>query len=236
MDSCRIGLPTSGEISKLMSLAKDGKSFGAPALTYIKNKQRERKLKVELNLDTNDRAITWGRALEGYVFENYVDTSYSLASKDTIVHPSGFWCGTPDLKSIDCVGDIKCPYTRGSFCDLVEIMESGDLDLFKKDEPGYYWQLVSNSILLDVGNAELIVWYPYITERDAIVEHISNIDDFQLQMDAQWTVHAGPERMPHMPVDSEYKNINRFRFQVPTEDKERLYETVRRAYQHLVLV
>lgn len=226
MDSIRIGLPTSSQASRVIN----PKKFD----TYVKEKQRERKLGIELSLDANARPLAWGNAMESYVFNTFLDTSYTLESKNTDLHPSGIWCGTKDVKKKDLVGDIKCPFTRVSFCDLVEIIDLGSIEVFRKDEPDYYWQLVSNAILCKVNFAELIVWYPYASEMTAILEHISNIDDFELQKGVDWINYDHDRKQtPYMPDSSKYKNINRFVFEVPKEDKEMLEKQMRLAYEKI---
>lgn len=235
MDKVRIGLPTSSQAYKLMSKSKDGKGFGAPALGYIKEKKRELLLGIEMGLNATSHPLSWGSAMEGYVYDVHLDLDYALESKDTDVHESGLFCGTKDLVSENCVGDIKCPFTRSSFCDLVDIINSGSVEFFKKESPEYYWQLVSNSILTKKEYAELIVFTPYESEIPAIVEYIELIDDFELQRDIQWVIHSDVSRIPHLPDNSGYKNIYRFKFLVPKEDKEELLEKIKIAHEIIKL-
>jgi hypothetical protein len=135
------------------------------------------------------------------------------------LHESGLFCGTADILKGDCVGDIKCPFTRNSFCDIVDIIESNSVDIFKKENPEYYWQLVSNSILKNVPNAELIVFMPYEKEVADIIEYIDLIDDYEVQKNIQWVIHSGLSSIPHIPDNSEYKNLYRIKFSVPKEDQ-----------------
>lgn len=219
MDESRIGIFTSSQIYRLMGAPK-------PASTYIKEKQWERDLGIELQVETSTHALSWGRAMEGYVYENHLEIEYELSSQKTTVHPSGLWCGTKDILKNGVVGDIKCPSSRSTFCDLSDVLLSKNIELFKKEYPEYYWQLVSNSILENVTNAELVIWMPYPSEQDAIVEYIGNIDDFQLQLDIQWVLHTPITRLPVIPEGRKYKNVCRFEFEVPIEDKDLLHETV----------
>lgn len=242
MDSARIGNFSSSQISRLVNPKKID--------TYIKEKNRERRLGIEINIETNSRSQSWGKALEGYVFSKHLETSWQLVSQNTDIHPSRMWCGTKDVISKDTVGDIKCPFTRTSFCDLVEIIEfelkgeaweylpSKDrerlkIENFKKENPEYYWQLVSNSILTNVDFAELIVWIPYQSEILGILSFIELIDDFDVQKSIQWLIHVEFNEIPHIPDTSRYKNINRFRFEVPKADKELLENAIKEAYPKL---
>lgn len=229
MDKIRIGKFTSSQIYNLMTLATDKKSFGKPALTYIKAKKRELRLGIEINLDSTSHSTSWGRALEGYVYDAHIETEYALESQSTDVHESNLFCGTKDLIKENCVGDIKCPSTRSSFCDLVDIIDLGDIENFKKESPDYYWQLVSNSILTKVEYAELIVFMPYENELEGVKDYFEMIEDLVLQKDIQWVSFSDTSRMPHLPNDSGYKNINRFKFLVPQEDKDLLLEKIKLA-------
>ncbi len=219
MDESRIGIFTSSQIYRLMGAPK-------PASTYVKEKQWERDLGIELQVESSTHALSWGRAMEGYVYENHVDLEYELSSQKTTVHPSKLWCGTKDILKPDVVGDIKCPSSRSTFCDLSDVLLKKDIELLKKEYPEYYWQLVSNSILENVSRAELIVWMPYPSEHEAILEYIEGIDDFQLQLDIQWVLHTPISRLPFIPEGRKYKNVVRFEFEVPIEDKFLLEEKV----------
>lgn len=227
MDASRIGLFTSSQIYRLMGTPK-------PALTYIKEKQWERDLGIELQVETSTHPLSWGRAMEGYVHENHLEIEYELSSQKTTAHPSGLWCGTKDLLKKNCVGDIKCPSSRSTFCDLSDVLLSNDINLFKKEYPEYYWQLVSNSVLECVEFAELIVWMPYPSEKDAIIEYIEAIDDFQTQLDIQWVLHTPITRLPFIPEGRKYKNVVRFEFEVPIEDKLLLETTVKVSSKQLI--
>lgn len=229
MDKSRIGLFTSSQIWRLFTLSTDKKSFGKPALSYAKEKKREKRLGIEMNIDSTSHSTSWGRAAEGYLYDTHIEAEYSLRSNKTTVHESGLFCGTEDLLSSNCIGEIKCPSTRTSFCDLVDIIETADIENFKKECPEYYWQCVSNSELKKTEYAELIVFMPYESEIPAFIEYIELIDDFQLQKDIQWVLHEDISRIPHLKDEGEYKNLNRFKFKVPQEDKDLLIEKVKLA-------
>ena len=59
MDSIRIGLPTSSQASRVIN----PKKFD----TYVKEKQRERKLGIELSLDANARSEEHTSELQSHV-------------------------------------------------------------------------------------------------------------------------------------------------------------------------
>lgn len=226
MDKIRDGNFTSSQIYRLMGSSK-------VMTTYIKEKNRERRLKASINVPTTSHSLSWGQVMQNYVFRAHLDLSYKLELDKPKVHGSGKYLGSEDVVSIDCVGDIKCPYTRTSFCDLVEVIETKNIELFKQEYPEYYWQLVSLSDILGKQFAELIVWMPYENEFDAIMGFIENIDDFELQRDIQWFINTPIERLPFLPNDCGYSNINRFKFEVPKEDIVLLNERVKIAYELL---
>src|SRR6185437_4228886 len=149
----RIGNFTSSEIGALMSKDRSGKGFGAPALTYIKETNMERRLGRSLTDEINARPLIWGKLLEGHVF-SLLGLEYTLSSTETISHPSiSFWSGSPDggnYQPARTVVDIKCPITLKSFCQLVDAYREGGIEKVRddhKDGEKYYWQLVSNAIL-----------------------------------------------------------------------------------------
>lgn len=226
MDNSRNGLFTSSGIHRLMESPAKSK-------TYIKEKRREIKLKAPISIESNAYPLSWGNAIEGFVYESHLDINYAYQSKNTLIHESGEFAGTPDLdsESDECVGEIKCPFTRTGFIDLVDIIEAEDAEYFKEEKGDYYWQIVSNSILTNRKFGELIIFMPYEKEIPLIVEYIEMIDDFELQRDIQWVIHTDISRIPHIPNDSEYKNIYRFKFEIPESDKKQLIEKVNIAHK-----
>lgn len=220
---------TSSEISKLMELAKNGKDFGAPAITYIHEKNLERYLGRSIKNETNSRETNWGKLVEPYVFGEVLGTEYTYTSKETIKHPSiDCWAGSPDGCKSDTVYDIKCPFTPKSFAMLVlplylgfmgmdamiAIRDGFEHDGFKfkahTDGEKYYWQLVSNAILTSKDFAELIIYMPYESE----LLPIRQLNDQKL---LDW---LSDDEIPALPNDGYFKNINIIRFEVPQADKD----------------
>src|SRR4051812_35840234 len=92
----RIGSFTSSEIVALTKKAKDGKSFGAPALTYISETNMERRLGRSVDDEKVAKALTWGKLLEPRAF-NQLGLEYILSSTETDVHPTiPYWSGSKD--------------------------------------------------------------------------------------------------------------------------------------------
>jgi hypothetical protein len=230
----RFGNFTSSSISALMSLSKDKKDFGKPAITYIKEKLMERKLKRVLNTEMSARPTLWGKVVEQRAFD-VLGMEYKLTSKVSYVHPEfNFWVGTPDGLKENTVYDIKCPYTLKSFCEFAECKTIEDVREFHKSGEDYYWQLVSNSILTGMKFAELIVYCPKQSELDEIRKLTENIDDGVQQTKVQWIYFAEDEDLPYIPEDSEYNNIYVIPFEVPESDKILLTDAVKRAGKYLM--
>ena len=225
MKNERNGTFSSSEISKLIKggRAKDA-VFSAPGLTYIKEKRYESLLGRPLQGMVFAKATSWGTFLEERAFGMLPD-GYSLVSQDRLAHPTiERWTGAPDFITEDTVGDIKCPYTLKSFCDMMEFM--GDVEAFKTAKPEYYWQLVSNAILTDKDKAEFVVYVPYLSE-------LEDVRELGYENDVNWLERAEDEEMPYLLDGGNYENISRFKFDIPQEDKDLLTERVKLALELL---
>lgn len=211
---------TSSECYKLFESAK-------VRATYLEEKRFAKKMKAPMSQESNARPLVWGKFLESYAFDLLID--YELTSQDTIVHPKiDKWSGTPDGVYKDIVFDIKCPYTRKSFCKLAEIIISQDVALLKKEYPEYYWQLISNAILTNKPKCELIVYLPKQRELEAIREKANQNTDIELETKIFWIVNSIDDDLPHQPNESEYQSMYRLEFEAPQEEKEHLIDSILR--------
>lgn len=235
-NTLRIGRFTSSAISALMSVSKDKSSFGKPALTYIAEKNMERRLGRSLSIESNARPLTWGKMVERRAFD-ILGTEYKLCSADTIPHKEHgtIWSGSPDLVKFDegrTVVDIKCPITLKSFCQFADCTTIDQVREGHPDGDDYYWQLVSNAILTNSKYAELIVYCPYQSELKEIREMASNYEGDQNKV--AWINWSGDDDLPYLPDGGYYKNLNVIRFEVPKNDKDLLTEKVLAAGKLLV--
>lgn len=230
----RIGNFTSSEIWKLTLFGKGGNLFGEKATTYIKEKNFERKLGLSIGTESNAKPLTWGKHLEFRVFD-MLGAEYELTSQLTKVHPEfDCWAGSADCvkhgaSRINTLPDIKCPFTRKSFCELLECNNGEDL---KREFPEYYWQLVSNAVLNNCANAELIVYMPYQSELNDIRESTGGIDT--LQRNLLWINSAEDEELPYLKDGGLFKNINIIPIEVPLSDIEFLTNRVKHASKLLI--
>ena len=231
----RIGNFTSSEIGALMSNGKKAGSLGAPAITYIQEKNFERKLGRALENETNARATTWGTLCEAIVFKA-LGLEYSCISKNSILHPEyNFWSGSPDSVCHEEEGctvvDIKCPFTLKSFCQLVDAWALGGIQALReyhKDGDKFYWQLVSNAILTGCNTAELIVFAPYKNDLQQIRE-LAQRDDYMP------FYYAAESELPWLYEGGYYSSVNKMRFAIPAEDKAALTARVVEAAEQLVI-
>ena len=251
----RIGNYTSSEIVALTTTDRSGKGFGKPALTYIEETNFERKLGRSITDEVSAKPLTWGKLLEGRVFD-LLGLEYTLSSTETDIHPTiTYWAGSKDGIKLDegkTVMDIKCPMTLKSFCQLVDpiyagltgieainavrdgyVDKNGVAHSAHKDGEKYYWQLVSNSVLNDTKYAELIVYMPFKSELDAIKQMAQNVESDQLSKH-YWISMSLDGELPFILDNGFYQNINILRFEVPQADKNLLTSKVIEAGKFLV--
>ena len=222
----RFGNFSSSSIHKLTTVSTDKKSFGKPALTYIKQKKREKLLGRSLQKDAKSKPLLWGRLCESFVFSK-LDLMYKLESKIRYQHKTiSNWNGMPDTLRNDVVGDIKCPFTLDSFCDLVEACSLG-YEEFKKESPEYFWQLISNAILTDSKKIELIVYCPYLEDLQEIRILASD------NLDYKFLDYADNDELPYLIKGNHFKDLNIFEFDIEQKDIDFLTEKVSKAVELL---
>ena len=223
----RYGNFTSSSIWMLMTNGRAKGEIGKPAQTYIKHKNREILLGRNLQKERTARPTSWGNLVEPRV-HYLLDTSYILQSDLRYTHEElTRWTGAPDMLTDTKVCDIKCPYSIDVFCDKADIIIANDLEALKKDFPENYWQLVSNGILTGKNIAELIIYCPYLKELVDIKTELANYEGDQ--NDVAWINWAKDEELPYLIEGNYYKNLYKFEFEIPEEDKQALYDRVKLA-------
>lgn len=230
----RTGNFTSSEIHKLMTTGKGENGFGAAAITYIKEKNLERKLGRSIRTEAYSKAMAWGTLIEKYVFENKLGLEYQIHSKTTDVHPViPYWSGSKDLivEGVK-IGEIKC-YEPKHFAEYTDALLSENVELIKKECPEEYWQMVSNAIINQVPNAEGITYIPYKSELPLIREFASNYDGPD-QWHYRFIAESNDETLPFIPDNGYYKDLNRFSFEIPQADRDLLTSTVLKAGTMLI--
>lgn len=223
---------TSSNIYKLMTNGRAKGTLGSPALEYIKEKRLETRLGRPLEIETYSRAMAWGIFLEQRVLD-LLGFEYQLVSDETKTHPEmDLWAGSQDLLvEGKKISDIKC-YQPKNFALYTDALMLGDIENLKKEFPKEYWQLVSNAIINNVPNAEAITYMPYRSELITIREMASNYME-----DDQWKYRfiyeEKDENLAYLPDNGYYKNLNKFEFTIPEEDKLALTERVKMAIELL---
>ncbi len=229
--SQRYGNFTSSQIGHLCTSDKKG-GFGKPALNYIQDKVFETRLGQRIDTETSAKSTTWGTLAEAWAHSK-LDMWWELVSDKTISHESiEFWSGSPDLTrikdNIKTVGDIKCPFTKKSYATLADICISKDLDKFKDEYPLYFWQLISNSVLVKATHAELIITMPYLEELSEIRDLANSAND-EDKYQYFWVSAAKDNQLPFLIKGNYYLNSYSLNFQVPGNDVDFLTERIKLA-------
>ena len=210
---------------------------GVAASSYIEEKRFERKLKRALNTAGSSRPTDWGTVCEGIAFE-LLGLDYQIVSEKTLVHPIyDNWAGSPDLdkQSQKVIGDLKCPYTLKSFCQLVDYGISGGITEIRErhdDGEKYYWQLVSNACIKGYTKAELIVFAPKedstIRYNNQSMDVVTAIYDESDSYGFNWIRFADRSSLPILPPGSDYNMVNIIAFDVPQSDIDYLESCVKK--------
>lgn len=235
--------------SEIVALTKNGKakdSWGAPVFTYIEECNMERRLKLALENDVDAKPTSWGNLIEKRPFDQ-LSTAYELCSSQTLQHPEiKFWWGSPDVikhEEIKVVGDLKCPMTRKSFCQMVDpyyengklVYEALTIEAVRanhKDGEKYFWQIVSNACITGATKGELIVYMPYKSELEDIRTLASSAGESGEY--TKWIYYATDEHLPHILDGGYYKSINIIEFDIMPRDVDFLTERVKAAGELLI--
>jgi hypothetical protein len=215
---------------------------GKAALTYIRQKNMERRAGQSIDREVNAKPLNWGKLVEGCVHQ-LLPIDYTFNSSDTHAHPIiPWWVGSRDGGKNDTGGtttDIKSPMTLESFCNLVDGLYKGlsgwDAMMYARENHSegdtYYWQLVSNSCIHNTKYVELIVYMPFLSELDAIrrAAHIAIEKDPFAYIKYNWIAMGLDEDLPFLLDGGFYNNLNIIRFEVPEADKELLTRRVLQA-------
>lgn len=240
----RIGNFTSSEIVALTCMDRSGKQFGQKALTYIREKRMERRLGRSIKTETTAKALSWGTLCEKAVAK-LLSEDYIFTSDQTDIHPAfPYWAGSGDAVKLDegrTVGEVKCPITLKSFCDLVDPIYDGltGMDAMNKirdvheDGEKFYFQTVSNSILKKTKYGELIVYMPYKSELQFIKMMAMNAEGEEAG-NYYWINNAREDELPFLNEGGFYSNLNVIRFEIPRSDIEFLTDKVTKAAELLL--
>lgn len=210
--------------------------FSAPGLTYIEEKNIERKMKRCIDTDAYSQSMAWGQFMELVVFQ-LLGLEYRITSKQSDLHPSkefsDFWAGSNDAKvEGKRIAEIKA-YQPKKFAKYAEVIMSKDIDRLRNEFPQEYWQIVSNCAIHKVPNGEAILYMPYESEMEAIREMARNYEGAD-KWKYRFIEEKSNDELAVLPNNGYYKNINIFEFEVPKEDIKLLEDRVREASKLLI--
>lgn len=230
---------TSSMAYKLIKLDAKG-NFQKPGLTYIEEKQIEKRMQSCIDGGAHTQSLAWGNFMELIVY-SILGTQYQISSKETTLHPKygDFWSGSKDLFTVnnktgkmESIAEIKC-YQKKKFALYTDCILKKDIELLKKEFPKEYWQIVSNAILDSVDIGEAITYMPYVSEAEEIKQMAEDYDGADVwKYKFIWDRETSD--LPYLPDGGYYKNINKFSFIIPQEDKELLTERMLQANELLI--
>lgn len=230
----RWGKFTSSNVYKLIKLTTKG-DFQAPGITYIEEKAIERKMKSCLDGGAHTQSLAWGNFMELVVY-SILGVQYQISSKDTTPHPihGKYWSGSKDLFTVnpqtgkmESIAEIKC-YQKKNFALYTDCILKKDIELFKENFQKEYWQIVSNACIEGVDIGEAITYMPYVSEYEEIREMAENYDGADAWK-YKFIRDLPVQDLPFLPDGGYYKNINKFDFIVPEEDKKLLEDRILQA-------
>lgn len=231
MDKIRNGNFTSSEIFRLMKNGKAKGSMSVDFFTYIEECNRERRLQRSIEVVTDARPLSWGKCVERRAFDS-LGLEHTLCSNLTVQHPDiPYWVGSPDGFTEDAVDEIKCPMTLTSFCQLVDpycengkvVHEALTIEAMRenhRDGDKFFWQTVSNAILLKKKIGRIIVYVPYFEELESIKSIADGNPDYY------WIWSADNDKLPYLIKGAHYKNVNVIEFPIMQRDVDVLTERV----------
>ena len=229
----RYGRFTSSGIHRLLGTDRVRK-------TYLEEKKMEIRLGKSIGTEFWSKATSWGQLMEVLAF-NAMSMEWDICSKDTVLHKEygEYWSGTPDLKANGKVAEVK-GYEYKKFCAFTDALLSKDLERIKKDFKAEYWQVVNNSILLDVPTAVLVSYMPYESDLETIKEFLAQLNpekehELELHNACNWISFKEANELCLLPDNGYYKSLNTFEFEVPLEDIELITNTVIKDIEELKL-
>jgi len=181
----RCGKFTSSEIHKLIPNGRaKGEIFSTTGKTYIKQKAAELITKEPIQKPTT-YAMEWGLSHENEALMIF-EEMYGEIEKFGGGNPQFFmynqkWGGTPDATFADAVIEVKCPFNSSEHFEHLLMNTADDL---KDYAPEYYWQMVSNMIILKKNYGIFVSYDPRFP-----LEHNLKVLKFELNpLDAEFLI------------------------------------------------
>lgn len=201
--------------------------FSSLGLTYIQEKNIERRMGLSLGSDVYSKPIAWGEIIEMYVHQEILGLEYESVGKTTLSHPTiPYWKGSPDnVDQINrVVGDTK-GYQRKAYAEYADTIMLESVDALRENHPQEYWQLTGNAILLGYDKIQPILFMPYKSELEKIREFADNYDG-EDQWKYQYISLANDNQLPYLQDNGYYPNLVTHIYDIPKQDKELLTSKV----------
>lgn len=224
----RVARITSSKVSLLLVDGMQEYGFGAGAITYLNGKKKELEFGRGLELPVNKWELLWGKMFEPYVHWQ-LGNEYEMIVDQTTIHPKyPQWSGSQDFNILKDgvkigISELKC-YQMSNHYDYVKVLQSGNIDVFRKEYKSEYYQIVSNCIIHGVDIGEAIAFMPTQEQLEEIRDLLENTDYVEKQLkDDPWKYRQFYEKdlwdLPFIPEHSDFPSMVKFRFNVPVEDK-----------------
>ena len=224
----RVARITSSKVSLLLVDGKQELGFGAGAITYLNGKKKELEFGRGLELPVNKWELLWGKLWEPFVYWQ-LGNEYEMVIDQTTIHPKyPQWSGSQDFNILDKgikigISELKC-YQMSNHYDYVKVLQSGNVDVFRKEYKQEYYQIVSNCIIHGVDVGEAIAFMPTEIQLIEMRDLLENSDYIEKQLkDDAWKYRQFYEKelwdLPFIPEHSDFPSMVKFRFNVPIEDK-----------------
>ncbi len=211
---------------------------GKVAQTYIDERNMEREMGRSLSLDAGSQATAWGDFMEIVVFKKLVyelmELEYILVSDETSQHETiPFWVGSPDMKIPGkLISEIK-GYQPKNWYQFTKALMTGNIELIKANHPQEYWQAVSNAIIEKTPEAEMISFMPYLADLPVVIDLVDNYDG-EDQWKYSFISNGTEETLPWLPDGGRFKDLTRFRFEPPVNDRVHLVTAMMEAGRSLI--
>lgn len=247
MSPIRNGNFNSSENFRLMKPGKSKGSWSVDADTFIDECNWERQAKRSIEVQSNAKPLTWGKRCESFAFKR-IGIEYTMMSDQTLQHPDiPYWVGSPDAYTSNVCADLKCPQQLNSFRQMSMpyyekdnlVHESFTIEALRenhKDGDKFFWQIVSNAILLNavkglkITKGQVIIFVPYEDELHEIQSSCEGNPDYY------WIWSADKESLPYLNREGSYKNINVIEFDILDRDKQALTDRIIESGKKLISI
>lgn len=238
----RVARITSSKVSLLLVDGKGEMGFGAGAITYLNNKKKELEFGRGLELPIHKWEMLWGKMFEPFVHWQ-LGNDYELVIDKTTLHPKySQWSGSQDFNILSDgvkigIAELKC-YQMSNHFDYVKVLQQQNTEVFKKEYPECYWQILSNCIIHGVNIGEAIAFMPTEEQLIEMRDLLENSDYIEKQLkDDAWKYRQFHEKdlydLPFIPKHSDFPSMVKFRFEVPIKDMVLLTKKVTDAIKYL---